>query len=283
MLLGLQLYLLARDLWKREGLALGLWALYGLSAPVLFYAVHLYPELPIALFSTYIYRMVRKGIPLPRRRLLGMGLLLGSFFWFGLKYNMIFWPLLAVCLYYLWKSEPRRARILWLVVPTLAGLGLFYGAVWDMFGTLSPFAIYEGAAGAKQSQAVLQAFLDLPHAARIDSFFDYFLDQRDGLLPYAPLYVFAFLGFAGMVKRARRELIGLRAQLRLLHPPPGILSPGAGPGPDLLDRRNRRGIFPGPAGAAFLQLAFRPGRRRRLRNLRRSSHPPSLSLSGDDP
>jgi hypothetical protein len=208
-LLGLQLYLLARDLWKREGLALGLWALYGLSAPVLFYAVHLYPELPIALFSTYIYRMVRKGIPLPRRRLLGMGLLLGSFFWFGLKYNMIFWPLLAVCLYDLWRTEPRRARILWLVVPALAGLGLFYAAVWDMFGTLSPFAIYEGAVGAKQSQAFLQAFLDLPHAARIDSFFDYFLDQRDGLLPYAPLYAFAFLGFAGMIKRDRRELIGL--------------------------------------------------------------------------
>ncbi len=91
-LLGLQIYLLARDLWKREGLALGLWALYGFSAPVLFYAIHIYPEIPIALFSTYIYRLARKGGPLSTRRLLGMGLLLGSFFWFGLKYNMIFWP-----------------------------------------------------------------------------------------------------------------------------------------------------------------------------------------------
>ena len=208
-LLGLQLYLLARDLWKREVLSLGLWALYGLSAPVLFYAVHLYPEIPIALFSTYIYRMARKGSPLNTRRLLGMGLLLGSFFWFGLKFNMIFWPLLAVCGYYLWKSEPRRARILWLAVPALAGMGLFYGAVWDMYGTLSPFAVYDGTVSATQSQAILRAFLDLPHAARLDSFFDYFLDQRDGLLPYAPFYVFAFLGLIGMIKRARRELIGL--------------------------------------------------------------------------
>jgi hypothetical protein len=208
-LLGLQLYLLARDLWKREGLALGLWVLYGFSAPVLFYAIHIYPEIPIALFSTYIYRLARRGGPLSTRRLLGMGLLLGSFFWFGLKYNLIFWPLLAVCVYYLWKSEPRHARILWLAVPALAGLGLFYLAVWDMFGTLSPFAVYNGAVDAKQSQAILQAFLDLPHAARVDSFFDYFLDQRDGLLPYAPFYAFAFLGIIGMIKRARRELIGL--------------------------------------------------------------------------
>jgi hypothetical protein len=209
MLLGLQLYLLARDLWKREGLALGLWALYGFSAPVLFYAIHLYPEIPVALFSVYIYRMARRGSPLSTRRLLGMGLLLGSFFWFGVKYNMIFWPLLAVCVFYLWKAEPRRARILLLAVPALAGLGLFYLAVWDMFGTLSPFAVYNGAVTTKQSQAILQSFLDLPHSARVDSFFDYFLDQRDGLLPYAPFYVFAFLGMIGMIKRARRELIGL--------------------------------------------------------------------------
>jgi hypothetical protein len=208
-LLGLQIYLLAREIWKNESLALGLWAIYGFSAPVLFYAVHLYPEIPIALFSVYIYRMARRGGTLPARRLLGMGLLLGTFFWFGLKYNMIFWPLLAVCVWYLWKSEPRRLRILWLVVPALAGLAVFYAAVWDMFGTLSPFAIYGGASDAKQSQAILQSFLDLPHAARIDSLFDYFLDQRDGLLPYAPVYVFAFLGFAAMVKRARRELIAL--------------------------------------------------------------------------
>jgi hypothetical protein len=209
MLLGLQLYLLARDLWKREGLALGLWALYGFSAPVLFYAIHIYPEIPIALFSIYIYRLARKGSPSSTRRLLGMGLLLGSFFWFGLKYNMIFWPLLAVCVYEFWKSEPRRARILWFVIPALAGLGLFNLAVWDMFGTLSPFAVYNGAVNAGQSQAILQSFLDLPHSARVDSFFDYFLDQRDGFLPYAPFYAFAFLGMIGMIKRARRELLGL--------------------------------------------------------------------------
>jgi hypothetical protein len=208
-LLGLQLYLLARDLWKREGLALGLWALYSFSTPVLFYAIHLYPEIPIALFSVYIYRMVRSGRTLPTRRLAGMGVLLGTFFWFGLKYNMIFWPLLAVSVYHLWKSEPRRARILWLAGPALLGLGLFYLAVWDMFGTLSPFAVYEGAVSAQQSRAIMQAFLDLPHSARIEAFFDYFLDQRDGLLPYAPFYAFALLGLIEMIKRARRELIGL--------------------------------------------------------------------------
>jgi len=81
-LLGLQIYLLALDLWKREGLALGLWALYAFSTPVLFYAIHIYPEIPIALFSIYIYRMVRSGRPLSALHLAFMGALLGTFFWF---------------------------------------------------------------------------------------------------------------------------------------------------------------------------------------------------------
>lgn len=208
-LLGLQLYLLARDLWKREGLALGLWALYAFSAPVLFYAVHLYPEIPIALFSLYIYRMIRSGRVLRSAHLAFLGLLLGTFFWFGLKYNLIFWPLLAVGVFDLWKIEARRARILWFVVPALLGMAVFYFGVWTMYGTFSPFAVYEGVISGAQARAVTQSFLDLPHAARLETFFDYFLDQRDGLFFYAPFWFFALLGIVEMAKRARRELFRL--------------------------------------------------------------------------
>jgi hypothetical protein len=208
-LLGLQLYLLARDLWRRDGLALGLWALYAFSTPVLFYAVHLYPEIPIALFSIYIYRMVRSDRRIGNGHLLLFGLLLGTFFWFGLKYNLIFWPLLGISAFHLWKTHRLRARILWMVGPALLGLASFYYAVWDMYGTLSPFAVYEGAITADQAKDVTNAFLGLPLITRIESFLDYFLDQRDGLFLYAPFYVFAILGLIEMARRARREFIGL--------------------------------------------------------------------------
>ena len=208
-LLGLQVYLLARDLWKREGLAIGLWAVYGFSAPVLFYAIHLYPEIPIALFSVYVFRMARSGRGLRPRRLVFMGLLLGTFFWFGLKYNLVFWPLLAVAVYHLWRSQPRRGDILWLAAPALLGAGVFYFAVWSIYGTLSPFAVYEGSISAAQSKAIAQSFLDLPHIARVETFLDYFLDQRDGLLLYAPFYLFAALGLVEMLRKARKDLVAL--------------------------------------------------------------------------
>jgi hypothetical protein len=208
-LLGLQLYLLARDLWGREKLALGLWALYAFSTPVLFYAVHLYPEIPIACFSAYIYRMVRKKRPLRNGHLLFFGALLGTFFWFGLKYNFVFWPLLAVAAFSLWTVHKMRARILLLAVPALLGLAAFSFAVWDMYGTLSPFAVYEGTISSEEAQNVTNAFLELPLASRVETFFDYFLDQRDGLFLYAPFYLFALLGLVEMARRARRELVGL--------------------------------------------------------------------------
>ncbi len=211
-LLGLQIYLLARQLWKKEGLALGLWAVYAFTTPVLFYAVHLYPEIPIALFSVFIYRRSRSDRPVPPLLLAFMGLLLGSFFWFGLKYNMIFWPLLAVAIAYLWPKIRPRARLLLLVVPALAGLALFYLSVWTMYGTLSPFAVYEGVLQPGQSQAIAQSFLDLPTTSRVETLLDYFLDQRDGLWLYAPFWIFMIPGFIVMFRKGtkvRRDLLGL--------------------------------------------------------------------------
>jgi hypothetical protein len=211
-LLGLQLYLLALNLWKREGLALGLWALYAFSTPVLFYAIHLYPEIPIALFSIYIYRMVRSGRVLSAPHLALLGVLLGSFFWFGVKYNMIFWPLLAVAVCYLWPVSRPRARLLYFVVPALAGLGLFYLSVWTMYGTISPFAVYEGVLEPGRAQAITRSFLALPNLGRVETFLDYFLDQRDGLLLYAPFWIFLIPGFIEMARRGRKtraDLLGL--------------------------------------------------------------------------
>lgn len=204
-LLGLQIYLLARDLWPKENLAFRLWLLYSFSAPVLFYAVHLYPEIPIALFSVYIFRKVRSPGPLSSLRLLFMGFLLGTFFWFGLKYNLIFWPLLLVSVYLLWKHQKPRAKILLFLVFPILGLVLFYSFVFSLYGTISPFAVYEGAITPERAQALKQAWLSLPLWSRTDTFFDYFLDQRDGLLLYSPLYVFMFLGLVEVFRRSKKD------------------------------------------------------------------------------
>jgi hypothetical protein len=205
-LLGTQIFLLVRQRFKREGLALGVWAIAAFSAPILFYANHLYPELPIALFSVYIFRKMTADEAPTKRQLLFMGLLLGTFFWFGVKYNFIFGSLVLICCHALWFRHKMRGRVpLFLALPALGAI-VFYGAVYAMYGTVSPMAVYEGIQTPEHARALTQAILSIPLSMRFDSFFDYFLDQRDGLLLYAPVYAFALLGLISACRKRRSDV-----------------------------------------------------------------------------
>ncbi len=202
-LVGLQVYLYARDLWQKERLSLGLWALFSFSSPIFFYAVHLYPEIPIALFSLYVFRKVTAGPPLSIFQMILAGFLLGLFPWFGLKYNFLFWPLFFVSLYFLIKGHKAGRKILAFAALPLVSMILFYIFVYGLYGTFSPLAVYEGVMTPDRTEALKQTLLNIPLRARVETFLDYFLDQRDGLLLYSPLYLFAFLGLVEIYRRRR--------------------------------------------------------------------------------
>ncbi|NOR12001.1 MAG: hypothetical protein GQ545_01985, partial [Candidatus Aminicenantes bacterium] len=204
-LLGLQLYLLARELWGDEKIALQLWLFYSFSAPVLFFAIHLYSEIPIALFSLYIFRKVRSKKPLTLFHYFFLGFLLSLFFWFGLKYNLLFGTLLLVSIYFLLKSHRAGVKILCFLLFPLLSLTLFYMFIHSIYGTFSPFSVYEGVLTPERLQAFKDAALSAPLSMRFDTLLNYFLDQRDGLLLYSPFYVFAFLGFVEIFRRSKRD------------------------------------------------------------------------------
>ena len=206
-LLGLQVYLLARDLLRRETLSFVLWLFASFSTPILFYAIHLYPEIPIACFSVYIFRKIFASAPPPPLVAFFLGFLLATFPWFGVKYYAIFWPLLAVSFFYLVKQSKSRATgVLLCFFPALSVV-LFHAFLYKSYGSFSPLAVYAGVMTPEQSRATAGALLGMPLQARIDALLNYFLDQRDGLLYYSPLYFFMFLGLVEMIPRARRQLI----------------------------------------------------------------------------
>jgi hypothetical protein len=208
-LLGVQVYLFAAERWKKERISLALWAAYAFTAPVFFHAVHLYPEIPIAFMSLLIYRKVSSQAPLKPFHYPALGLLLATFFWFGVKFNIIFWPLLAVSVFHLWKTHGARIRILGFLALPAVSTALFMLYIHGLYGTFSPFSIYEGVMTAEQFREWKQMVFSIPLRQRIDAFLDYFLDQRDGLLLYSPLYVFALAGFVEMFRKAKREFFFL--------------------------------------------------------------------------
>jgi hypothetical protein len=208
-LLGLQVYLLARERLRRETLSFVLWIFTSFSVPVLFYAIHLYPEIPIACASVYIFRKIVSPAPLSPVLVFFLGFLLAAFPWFGVKYYAIFWPLLAVALFYLIKHHRSRSAIYLLCFFPAISVILFHAFLFRLYGTLSPLSVYAGIMTPEQSLAAKEALLGMPLRARIDALLDYFLDQRDGLLLYSPFYFFMFLGLVEMVRKARRELLAM--------------------------------------------------------------------------
>lgn len=205
--LGVQLYLFAKEFWQKEGLSLLLWFIYSFSSPILFYAFHLYPEIPIACFSLYIFRKITSSRGLSNFSLIFPGFLLSTFPWFGLKYNLILWPILAISVYLLLKENHAGKRILFFLIFPLVSNFLFYYFIYHLYGTFSPLSVYEGVMTPEQVQAYKEMVLKIPVMARVESFLDYFLDQRDGLLLYAPVYFFAFLGLVEMFRHHRSHFL----------------------------------------------------------------------------
>ncbi len=208
-LLGLQVYLFARETWKNEKGSLLLWFLYSFSAPVLFYAIHLYPELPIALFSLYVFRKVRSDKPLSLLHYFFLGFLLAAFPWFGLKFSMILWPLILVSLYFLFTRHKARLRLLGFLAFPVLSIVLFAIYTRELYGTFYPMAIYEGVLTTEKIEAFKEMAAKIPVMLRIDSFLDYFLDQRDGLLLYSPIYFFFFLGMIEAFRKSKKDFLAL--------------------------------------------------------------------------
>lgn len=210
-LLGIQIYLYARQEWGREKLALGLWALAGFTAPLFFYSLHVYPEIVVALLSLAAFRLVRFSPRLTTRRIVLVGLMISSFVWFhALKYYALQGPLLAFAFYAVWMKggrEGRRGRVLALVLPSAAVFGLYFLFQNALYGSVNPTAVsWQGTMDARQSLGFFKGLLTgIPFRYRWETLAGYFLDQRDGLLLYAPIYFSAFLGLAEVFRRRAKD------------------------------------------------------------------------------
>lgn len=182
----------------------GLFIFFLLTFPLLFHAVHLFPELPAAALVIFACLSLRggKGHFLP-------GLFLAFVPWFHLKFSL---AALLMALYasarILGRGEPLAARArrlaLFFAAPalSLALLGLYSKLLYGSFDprVISP----EG------------NFLAIPLKFKVETLLSFFLDQRDGLLVYAPLFLLAFLAFKKEVRERIRDF-PLLASLFLVH------------------------------------------------------------------
>ncbi|MBN2199221.1 MAG: hypothetical protein JW747_05155 [Candidatus Aminicenantes bacterium] len=206
----LQLYLFALREFKKEGPALGLWALAGFTAPVFFYSVHVYPEMAIALLSLWLFRLARHGESFSTAKLALCGAAFAAFVWFhAIKYPLLLIPLF---LYFSWVLLRRRGvgwRFVWVLAGAAVPGGLYLFFQKTLYGSLSFSTVsWQGPMSGAESLSFFNKILaGIPFRFRWETLAGYFLDQKDGLLLYAPVYVFAFLGMIVMARRRTRDLL----------------------------------------------------------------------------
>ena len=201
-LLFVMIYL---SLWRILGqsrLSLVITLVMAWSAPLFFHAFHFYPETQVALLliSSLYLRFLS-----PRRRqawvLVLSGLLLGLLLFWGVKYAILLYLYGFGALFSLLKQREWRSALLW-ISGALIMQGLFWAYLYSAYGNFSPGSVYMNSVQKGQFWDLITR--QVGFGMRLETFCNYFLDQRDGLLLYAPLYLFALAGFFALIARVRR-------------------------------------------------------------------------------
>ena len=183
---------------RRFALEAALVALF--TPPLFFHAIHAYPEAQVLLFLMMALYLLLYGRN-RSRAVLTAGCLLGLLFFLGVKYVVFIWGFVAgFSVVFLRRRQAGSLWRLWLF--PLMGQLLFLGYLFHAYGNFSPMSVYMNYTQKRHFTEVV--FNGIPNQIRVDTLLDYFLDQRDGLLPYAPVFFLAFPGLWLALRKWRR-------------------------------------------------------------------------------
>lgn len=178
----------------------GFWLLVLVTFPLIFHGNHLYPELPAAtlMMAAYLFSFGEK------KNYLGAGLFLSLIPWFHVKYIPPLGILGLAILYEIFKplkpfrpfEKEKITAVVKLAVFPLLVFGLLVIYSKTLYGALSPTNIFPK-----------ESYWSVPWLLRLKVFLAYFLDQRDGLLFYSPLFFLFFFSFKNTKKLDRRFLL----------------------------------------------------------------------------
>ncbi len=177
---------LALELSRDESAARLAW-LAAAGAPVFFYSFHIYTEVPSALVLAVGLRLLNSERVTPRQAVVA-ALCACALPWLHVKMVLAAIALAAIALVRL----DATARAAFWVTAGLGGVS-FLGYYHSVFGRPTPLAIYGGVPADVARSAPLQALVGL------------FLDRSFGLLPYAPVFLFALAGIPALLRKPRAE------------------------------------------------------------------------------
>jgi hypothetical protein len=193
-MLAVLVYRISLKLWKHRPLSIFVTAVFAFTTPVFFHSIHIFAELQAALLiisSLYLLLFAEKKTGLT---VLIAGLLLSVTVFWGMKYT-IFILLLSggFFFYFIFKKREWKNAFLMVLFPVLLQV-LFFYYLYNAYGNFDPMSIYNGVMTDTQKVAYNANMEKIPLQKRVETLLGIFFDQRDGLIPYNPFYLFFFPG-----------------------------------------------------------------------------------------
>ena len=207
-LLALGIYELAIGLGASQRGALGSWALFGFTCPLVVYSSQIYPEIIGAAGAVWAIIAFARFIQTRQWFLLVLaGCLLAVLPWFSVRFWMIVGPMLSVMVLYALAQWRKRSELSYLkasaglILPTVFSLCLF--AVFDMrhYNTPMPNAGYVLYVSSGEIRGSATMFTHRPDIGLLGLLFD----RSSGLLALAPVYLIALAGMRSLLKTRRWE------------------------------------------------------------------------------
>jgi hypothetical protein len=181
------------------------WGLFAFSAPLMIYNSQLYPETAGgagALWAVILFsRFVQEG---QRVLLWAVGILLALLPWLCIRYWMYVGPLLVVIAFYIFMHNRRRkvGNLLALALPLGLSLALFAWFDARHFGTVLPNAGY---------LRVAAFYPQYTHIQPLRGLLGLLFDRLQGVIPIAPIYLWALAGLLCGLKKAGWPVAALTA------------------------------------------------------------------------
>jgi hypothetical protein len=183
-----------------------------LCSPFLFYSNLFYPEIFAFLLIAITLSEFRKMSSRPIWSLLVLGLVPALLLWFHPKYLLLAIGIMLISSYEFVHQHREKSSSQKLLLPVIylaiaiAGILGFFLFLHFEYGSWSPDIIYAGDRKATSILEVLgeQGIHRLAVMGRM--VLGFWLDQRFGILPYAPLYAGAVAGIFWVVKKRKKEI-----------------------------------------------------------------------------
>jgi len=202
-LLGVLVYVLSLKIWKKEKLSLFIFSVFLFTTPVFFLSIHVFAELQALLLILLSIWFCLFKDNLNRKHLLLSGFFLGMTVFWGMKY-IIFIAIFTITFFiFSLRKKDIKSGIVFSIFPTVFIL-LFFLYLFFAYGNFSPMSVYTGVLTESQRAEYTEGMKGIKIQNRFETLFDYFFDQRDGLLLYNPFYFFFFPGLIIAIKKIKK-------------------------------------------------------------------------------